>query len=51
MDWLCGPHNLLLDGYQGSFPAVNWPGRGGDHPLISSVEVKEKLELYSISVS
>ena len=30
----------------GSFPAVKWPGRGFDHSLISSAEVKEREELY-----
>jgi hypothetical protein len=50
-DRFWGPHNLLHDGYQGFFPAVNWPGRGGDHLLQSSAEVKEKVELYSLSVS
>jgi hypothetical protein len=31
----------------GFLPAVNWPGRGVDLTLPSSVEVKEKVELYS----
>jgi hypothetical protein len=26
MDLLWGPHNLLHDGYQGSFSAVKWLG-------------------------
>jgi hypothetical protein len=31
----------------GSFPGVKRPGRGVDHPPPSSVEVKERVELYS----
>ena len=30
----------------GSFPGVKRPGRGDDHPLSSSAEVKERVELY-----
>jgi hypothetical protein len=30
----------------GSFPGVKRPGRGVDHPLPSSAEVKERVELY-----
>ena len=30
----------------GSFPGVKWPGRGVDHPPLSSAEVKERVELY-----
>ena len=30
----------------GSFPGVNRPGRGVDHPPPSSAEVKEREELY-----
>jgi hypothetical protein len=30
----------------GSFPAVKRPGRGVDHPLLSSAEIKERVELY-----
>jgi hypothetical protein len=30
----------------GSFPEVKGPGRGVDHPPPSSVEVKERVELY-----
>jgi hypothetical protein len=30
----------------GSFPGVKQPGLGVDHPLTSSAEVKERLELY-----
>jgi hypothetical protein len=28
------------------FPGSKWPGRGVSHPPTSSVEVKERLELY-----
>ena len=33
----------------GSFPGVKRPGRGVDHPPPSSVEVKERVELYLYS--
>jgi hypothetical protein len=35
----------------GSFLGVERPGRGVDHPSLSSVEVKEKVELYLYSFS
>ena len=35
----------------GSFPRVKQPGRGVDHPLPSSAEVKERVELYLYSPS
>jgi hypothetical protein len=35
----------------GSFPGVKRPWRGVDHPLPSSAEVKERLELYLYSPS
>jgi hypothetical protein len=34
-----------------SFPGVNWPGRGVHHPLPSSAEVKERVDLYFYSPS
>jgi hypothetical protein len=37
---------LLYDGYRVYFPGVNRPGRGVDHPPLSSAEVKERVELY-----
>ena len=35
----------------GSFPGVKRPGRGVDHPLLSSAEVKERVELDFYSPS
>jgi len=35
----------------GSFPRVKRPARGADHPPPSSVEVKEREELYLSSPS
>ena len=35
----------------GSFPGVKRPGHGADHPLPSSAEVKERVELYLYSTS
>jgi len=35
----------------GSFPGVKQPGRGVDHPTLSSAKVKEKVELYLYSPS
>ena len=39
--------SLLCIGYKLALPGVKRPGRGIDHPLPSSAEVKEKVELYS----
>jgi len=33
----------------GSFPGVKWSGRGVDHPLLPSTEVKGRVELYIYS--
>jgi len=33
----------------GYFPGVKRPGRGVDHPSLSSVYVKERVELYLFS--
>jgi hypothetical protein len=38
------PTSCTMDG--GSFPGVKRPQRGVDHPLPSSAEVKERVELY-----
>ena len=35
----------------GSFPGVKQPGRGADHPLSSSAEVEERVELHLYSPS
>ena len=35
----------------GSFPGVKGPGHGVDHPLPTSAEVKEGVELYLYSPS
>ena len=37
--------------YRVSFPGVKRPGRGVDHPPLSSAEVKERVELYLYSPS
>ena len=42
-----GPANLLWNGYRFSFLGVKRPGYGVDHSPPSSVEVKERVELYS----
>ena len=46
-----GPTSLLYNGYRLSYPGVKRPGRGVDHPLPYSSEVKEKVELYLYSTS
>ena len=46
-----GPPSLLHHGYQIAFPGVKRPGRGVDHPPLSSAEVKERVELYLYSPS
>jgi hypothetical protein len=43
---LCALPWFLLNGYRISFPWVKRPGRGVNHPLPSSSEVKERVELY-----
>jgi hypothetical protein len=35
----------------GSFLGVKRPGRGIDHPHLTSVKVKERVELYIYSIS
>jgi hypothetical protein len=44
-----GPFSLLYKGNLVSCPGVKRPGRGVNHPLPSSVEVKERVELYLYS--
>jgi hypothetical protein len=43
-----GPPSQLYSGYW-VLPRVKWPGCGVDHPPPSSVEVKERVELYLYS--
>jgi hypothetical protein len=40
-----GAHPASYTMGTGSFPGVNQPGRGVDHPPPSSAEVKERVEL------
>ena len=47
-DRFCGPPSLVYSGYR-VFPGVKRPGRGVDHPLPYSAEVKERVELYLCS--
>jgi hypothetical protein len=44
-----GPPSLLYNEYRVSFPGVKQPGRGVNHQLPSSAEVKERVELYLYS--
>jgi hypothetical protein len=37
-----GPRILLYDGYRALFPEIKQPGRGVNHPLPSSSEVRER---------
>ena len=41
-----GPPSLLYNSYRVSFPGVRRPGRGVDHPPLSSTEIKERVEIY-----
>jgi len=41
-----GTHSASYTMDTGSFPGVKRPGRGVDHPPLSSAEVKETVELY-----
>jgi hypothetical protein len=49
-DQLRGPPGLLYNGYR-VVPVVKRPGRGVNHPLPSSADVKERVELYLYSPS
>jgi len=40
-----GPPRLLYNGYWVTFPGVQRPGRGVDHPSPSRVEVKGRVDL------
>jgi hypothetical protein len=46
-----GAHPVSYTVGTGSLPGVKRPGRGSDHPLSSSDEVKERVELYLYSPS
>jgi hypothetical protein len=50
-DRLWGPPSLLYNEYRVSSPGVKAAGRGVNHPLKLSVEVKERVELYLYSPS
>ena len=50
-DWPWSPLSPLDCGYRVSLPGTERPWRGFDHPPTSSVEVKERVELYSYSPS
>ena len=43
------PPSLLCNGHRVSFPGVQLPGRGVDHPISSKTEVKERVKLYLYS--
>ena len=40
-----GTESILYNGHRVSFPGVNRPGHGVDHPPPSSADVKERVEL------
>ena len=44
-----GPTQPPVQWYPFTFPGVNWPGRGVNHPPTSTAEVKEGVELYLYS--
>ena len=44
-----GAHPTSYTMATGSFPGVKRPGRGVNHPPISSAEVKERIQLYICS--
>ena len=44
-----GPSSPLYRRYRGAFLGVKMAGRDVEHPLPSSAEVKEKVELYLYS--
>jgi hypothetical protein len=46
-----GLSSLFCNGYRVSFPGIKRPGRGVNHPLLFSTEVKERVELYLYSSS
>jgi hypothetical protein len=44
-DPLWGSHSLLLNGYRGSFPGINWPGRHVHLQDLSSSKDKNKQQI------
>jgi hypothetical protein len=50
-DWPWGPPSPLYIGYPVPFPGIKRPGRGVDHPTLSSAQVNESVELYLYSPS
>jgi len=50
-DWPRAPPSLLSNGYWVSFPEVKQLGHAVDSPPPSSVEVKERVEIYLYSPS
>jgi hypothetical protein len=46
LDQHWGPYSLLHNEYRVLFPGIKRPGRDVKHPPPSSVEVKEKVQLY-----
>jgi len=38
-----GSQTLLLNGHQGSFPEVKWPGHEAEHSASSSEEFKKEM--------
>ena len=47
LDWPWCPPSPLYNGYRISFPVISRSGGGVKHPLPSTAEVKEGVELYS----
>jgi len=45
-----GDHSTSCAMGTGSFPGVKRPGHDVDHPHVSSAEVKERIELHSITL-
>jgi hypothetical protein len=43
---LQNPSSRMHNKYRDFFAGLNWPGSDVDNPFASSVEVKERVELY-----
>ena len=48
---LWGPHSLLTNGHGVSFPGIQWPGCGVNHPPPCSSKVKERVDQHFYSHS